>query len=77
MREAYSLGSLPQIFTTNSSEAINSFLKKAGMLQEDIMAKEMKLFVESQQNETICSLLVREHYTLAEPFVASVNRGME
>ena len=71
LHEAVGLGSPPQIFTTNASEAINSILKKQvcyKKTQWPRFVEEMKQFVESQRDKTIRSLSGRGRYRLAEPF---------
>ena len=67
--EAAGLGSPPSIFTTNSSEAINSMLKKQVSFKKTQWPKfvrQMKELVDEQQNEIICSLSGRGSYRLCE-----------
>ena len=69
IREAVGLGSPPAIFTTNSSEALNSVLKKQvsyKKTQWPEFVQQMKALVDAQRNEVIRSLSGRGRYRLAE-----------
>ena len=69
IREAAGLGSPPSIFTTNSSEAMNSVLKKQvsyKKTQWPEFVQQMKELVDEQQNEIIRSLSGRGRYRLCE-----------
>ena len=69
IREAAGLGSPPSIFTTNSSEAINSVLKKQVSFKKTQwpeFVRQMKELVDEQQNEIIHSLSGRGSYRLCE-----------
>lgn len=69
IREAAGLGSPPSIFTTNSSEAINSVLKKQVSFKKTQwpeFVRQMKELVNEQQNEIIRSLSGRGSYRLYE-----------
>ena len=69
IREAAGLGSPPSIFTTNSSEAINSVLKKRvsyKKTQWPEFVQQMKQLVDEQQNEIVRSLSGRGRYRLCE-----------
>ena len=67
LREAAGLGSPPAIFTTNSSKAISSVIKKQvsyKKTQWPAFVQEMKDLVDSQQNEVIRAVSGRGRYRL-------------
>ena len=71
LREAAGLGSPPAIFTTNSSEAINSVLKKQvnyKKTQWPEFVQQMKVLIDTQRNEIIRSLSGRGRYRLSARF---------
>ena len=71
IREAAGLGSPAAIFTTNSSEAINSVLKRGvnyKKTQWPEFVQQMKDLVEAQRNEIVRSLSGRGQYRLAEDY---------
>ena len=71
IRVAAGLGSPPTMFTTNSSEAINSVIKKQvhyKKTQWPEFVKHMKELAESQRNEIIRSLSGRGQYRLSEDY---------
>ena len=71
LREAAGLGSPPAIFTTNSSEAMNSVIKKQvayKKTQWPEFVREMKELVDSQRSEIIRALSGRGRYRLTENY---------
>ena len=69
LREGVGLGSHPAIFTTNSSEVLNSVLEKQASYKKtqwQEFVQQMKEHLDGQRNEIVRSLLGRGRYRLAE-----------